>query len=162
MGRVAERKTQHGAWSLCVPPPLLGTPRARLDDRPPLKDEVTAESLDDGRRIRGQAASPGVRRGRARIVAGSVLMPSLTPGEILVAENAGPVWTPLFPILGGIVLDDGAVTQHAATTAREYGIPAVMQTRNATQRIPDGAWVTIDGLAGTVEIEEESGVWPGH
>lgn len=82
-----------------------------------------------------------------------MLMPDLKPGEILVAENAGPGWTPLFPILCGIVLDLGAVTQHAATTAREYGIPAVMHTKNATLRIPDGAWITIDGSAGTVEID---------
>jgi pyruvate,water dikinase len=43
--------------------------------------------------------------------------------------------------------------QHAATTAREYGVPAVIATRHATQRIPDGAWVTLDGSTGMVEIE---------
>jgi phosphohistidine swiveling domain-containing protein len=40
--------------------------------------------------------------------------------------------------------------------AREYGVPAVIGTRNATRRIPDGAWVTMDGTAGTVEME----IWP--
>ncbi len=46
--------------------------------------------------------------------------------------------------------------QHHAITAREYGVPAVIGTRNATRRIPDGAWVTVDGTTGTVEIYAES------
>jgi len=75
------------------------------------------------------------------------------PGDVLVAESAGRQWTPLFTVLGAIVLDDGALTQHAATTAREYGVPCVIRTRNATHRIPDRAYVVVDGAAGTVEIE---------
>lgn len=58
------------------------------------------------------------------------------------------------PILGAIVLDQGVLTQHAATTAREYGIPAVLRTSVATRRIKDGARVVVDGNAGTVEIDE--------
>jgi pyruvate,water dikinase len=64
---------------------------------------------------------------------------AIAPGDILIATNVGPLWTPYFPLLGGLVLDGGSLTQHAATTAREYGIPAVIGTGEATQRIPDGA-----------------------
>jgi pyruvate,water dikinase len=84
------------------------------------------------------------------------LVPEVAAGDILVAENAGPLWTPIFPILGGIVLDQGSVLGHAVLTAREYGIPAVMYTRNATQRIQEGAWLTVDGTEGFVEIVERS------
>ena len=83
----------------------------------------------------------------------SVLLPDVSPGEILVAENMGPRWTPLVPILGGLVLDSGAVGQHHSIMAREYGVPAVVCAGNATVRIPDGAWVTVDGTAGTVEVQ---------
>jgi pyruvate,water dikinase len=83
------------------------------------------------------------------------LLPEISPGDILVAANAGPFWTPFFPVLGGLVLDGGNLGQHAAATAREYGIPAVINARSAlgpaTHSIPDGAWVTVDGSSGTVE-----------
>jgi pyruvate,water dikinase len=82
----------------------------------------------------------------------STLMPEIAPGEIMVAENAGPMWTPVFPLLAGLVLDQGVLLQHAAATAREYGVPAVIAVGNATRRIRDGDWVTVDGAAGTVEI----------
>jgi phosphohistidine swiveling domain-containing protein len=74
-----------------------------------------------------------------------------------VATNAGPAWTPLFPVLGGLVLEQGLVTQHAATTAREYGVPAVVGVTNATRRIRDGAWVDVDGVTGVVVLGETTG-----
>ena len=77
---------------------------------------------------------------------------SLADGEVLVAENVGPRWTPILPTLGGLVLDGGALGQHHAITAREYGVPAAVGTGNAARRIPDGAWVTVGATAGTVEI----------
>jgi phosphohistidine swiveling domain-containing protein len=151
---ISARQAQRVAWEKLEPPPLLGTPEARLPERPPLQDEVTPVARQGSGRITGLGASPGRHRGRARVVPTSVLRPDLSPGEVLVAENAGPRWTPLLTILGGLVLDGGALGQHHAITAREYGVPAVIGTGNATRRIPDGAWVTVDGTAGTVEINE--------
>ncbi|MGD2078299.1 MAG: PEP-utilizing enzyme, partial [Chloroflexota bacterium] len=65
------------------------------------------------------------------------------------------LWTPLLPALAGLVLDGGSLGQHAAVTAREYGVPAVLATRQATRQIPDGVWLVVDGRAGTVEIEDQ-------
>jgi phosphoenolpyruvate synthase/pyruvate phosphate dikinase len=79
-------------------------------------------------------------------------LPDLSPGDVLVAQNVGPRWTPIFPILGGLVLDGGSLGQHAAAAAREYAVPAVIGARDATRRIPDGDWVTVDGTAGTVSF----------
>jgi phosphohistidine swiveling domain-containing protein len=150
---IAARQAQHAEWERLEPPPLLGVPRARLPERPPLRDEVTPPASGDRDRIRGLGASPGRHRGRCRVVPPTVPLPDLSPGQVLVAENLGPRWTPVLPILGGLVLDGGDVGQHHAITAREYGVPAVVGTGNATRRIPDGAWVTVDGTAGVVELE---------
>jgi pyruvate,water dikinase len=58
-------------------------------------------------------------------------------------------------MLGGLILNHGALFSHAATTAREYGIPAVINVKDATLRIPDAAWVTLDGTTGEVTVETE-------
>ena len=55
------------------------------------------------------------------------------------------------PVLGGMVLDAGGLLQHTMTTAREYAVPAVIRTQVASRRIPEGAWVTVDGDRGVVE-----------
>jgi pyruvate,water dikinase len=52
-----------------------------------------------------------------------------------------------------MVLEVGSLGQHAASTAREYGIPAVISATNATCLIKDGDWITIDGLKGIVELD---------
>ena len=78
----------------------------------------------------------------------------LDPGDILVAWNVGPRWTPIFPTLGRLILESGSIGQHAAATAREYGVPAACNVKQAVDRIPDGAWVTLDGATGIVELEK--------
>ena len=70
-----------------------------------------------------------------------------------MAHNAGPAWTPIFPLLSGIVLNEGAVFQHAALVAREYGIPAVIMTKDATDVIVDGQMITVDAERSLVELE---------
>ena len=69
-----------------------------------------------------------------------------------VAPNAGPAWTPIFPLLGGLVLDEGSISQHAALIAREYGIPAIINTRDATSVILDGQVVSMDADLGLVDL----------
>ena len=79
--------------------------------------------------------------------------PRIYPGDILVAGNVGPEWTPAFAVLGGIVLDEGSLSQHAAIVAREYRIPSVMKTREATRHIVEGQHIIVDGDQGIVELE---------
>jgi pyruvate,water dikinase len=78
--------------------------------------------------------------------------PDLEPGDVLVAADAGPAWTPVLPLVRALVLDRGAVGDHAAIMARDLGVPAVMQTGRATKSIPDGATVIVDGTAGVVRV----------
>jgi pyruvate,water dikinase len=149
---VRARQSEHAAWCAQEAPLHLGMPSAALPPRPPFRDEVTVAAAGGGDRLVGIGASPGRHRGRARVVAMGTVLPEVAPGDVLVAVNAGPLWTPVFPMLGGLVLDQGAPLLHAATTAREFGVPAVLQTGDGSRRIADGAWVVVDGSAGTVEL----------
>ncbi|MBM4416399.1 MAG: pyruvate, phosphate dikinase, partial [Chloroflexi bacterium] len=78
----------------------------------------------------------------------------LAPGDVLLAPAAAPVWTPYYAIAGSLVTDAGGALSHAAIVAREYGLPAVVGTGDATLRIPDGAIVVVDGTAGTVTVAQ--------
>lgn len=81
----------------------------------------------------------------------------MAPGDILVAKNAGPSWTPVFASLSGIVLEGGYIADHVAITAGEFGVPAVMGVAGATRRIPEGAGVEVDGTRGLVEWDDHGG-----
>ena len=78
----------------------------------------------------------------------------LTPGEILVAPITDPSWTPLFLAASGVVVDVGATMSHAVIVSRELGIPCVVSAVGATERIPDGALIELDGNTGHVTVIE--------
>jgi pyruvate,water dikinase len=76
----------------------------------------------------------------------------LKPGDILVAAITTPAWTPLFARAAGLVTDIGGPLSHGSIVAREYGIPAVLGTAVATQRIRSGQLITVNGANGTVQL----------
>ena len=98
----------------------------------------------------GTPGSPGVTEGPVRVVLDSSAFGSLRAGEVLVAPYTNPSWTPLFGRAAAVVADTGAAMSHAAIVAREYGVPAVMGTGDATRRLRDGQWVRVDGSRGLV------------
>jgi rifampicin phosphotransferase len=100
--------------------------------------------------IVGQPASPGRATGPVRIVHGPGDFNRFQPGEVLVARATAPAWTPLFARAVAVVTDGGTLAAHASLVAREYGIPAVVATGDATARLHDGQVVTVDGGAGTI------------
>jgi rifampicin phosphotransferase len=100
--------------------------------------------------IVGQPASPGRASGPVRIVHGPGDFDRFQPGQVLVARATAPAWTPLFARAVAVVTDGGTLAAHASLVAREYGIPAVVATGDATARLTDGQVVTVDGGAGTV------------
>jgi pyruvate,water dikinase len=102
----------------------------------------------------GMAAAPGTATGRARVVRDPASA-HIEPGEILVAPTTDPGWTPLFLTAGGLITETGSPMAHGPTVAREYGIPAVICVRDATQLIITGQLVTLDGAAGTVTVTGE-------
>jgi pyruvate,water dikinase len=142
---VVSRKEEYAAQAAREAPELLGD--APAESRPMFHDEGEGHVGDE---LRGIAASPGRYTGRARVFMPSPIPPDVRDGDILVAKDAGPDWTPVFAILGAVVLDVGAKWQHASVVAREFGIPAVTGTVCGTSVITDGATITVDGDAGVV------------
>jgi pyruvate,water dikinase len=102
--------------------------------------------------VRGLAASPGVVEGKARNVASLEQFDQVHEGEILVCRMTNPAWVVLFTKIVGLVTDAGGVTSHPAVVSREFGIPAVVGTSNATERIKTGDRVRVNGSTGVVEV----------
>jgi len=144
------------------PPLVLGNPLgARLITRatdamrvpeavtPATSAEVKAEAIET---LTGMPASPGRATGPVRVIRGSEDFVRFQPGDVLVAQVTAPAWTPLFGRAAAVVTDGGSLAAHASLVAREYGIPAVVGTGDATARLRDGQRVTVDGSAGIVQL----------
>ena len=121
----------------------------------------SSEAAHEEDLLRGLAASGGVYEGpgAARVRA----RPSSTAssqGDVLVTESTTEAFNILLPLLGAIVTDSGGLLSHSAIVAREYGIPGVVGTREATDLIADGARVRVDGDAGEVTVLGVTGVVP--
>ena len=106
--------------------------------------------------LSGLAASKGQYTGPARIVVKAEDFAKVQPGDVLVARATMPAYNVLLPIVKAIVTDKGGVLCHAAIVSREYGIPAVVGTREATLKLKDGDIVTVDGDAGVVRMGERA------
>ncbi len=127
-------------------PPVLGNMFDQIANSARSTRDVPAGALV------GHPASPGRAEGRVRVVDGPEGFSRFLPGEILVAKATAPAWTPLFAVAAAVVTDGGNLAAHASLVAREYGIPAVVGTGNATTVLRTGQLVTVDGNAGTVEV----------
>jgi pyruvate,water dikinase len=109
----------------------------------------SAMAIASGNQSRGIGCSSGVAQGRARVV----LDPQddiPTTGQILVARSTDPGWVFLMIGAKGIVAEKGSVLSHTAIIGRELGIPTIVGVKDATQIIPDGVAVAIDGSTGEI------------
>ncbi|MGD2205672.1 MAG: PEP/pyruvate-binding domain-containing protein [Anaerolineae bacterium] len=150
-GRIAERRAVWRAEKQATPPHQL-PPKGRVmgvktDAFMPVSAEEQAADT-----LKGVAASPGQVTATARVLHGPEDFHQMQPGDVLVAEITTPAWTPLFAMAAAVVTDIGGPLSHGSIVAREYGIPAVLGTGVATQRIRSGQTVTVDGSAGTVSL----------
>ncbi|EMF03363.1 PEP/pyruvate-binding domain-containing protein [Serratia marcescens] len=104
--------------------------------------------------LSGLAASPGKVVAKARVITDLLAQAGeLQPNEILVARFTDASWTPLFALAAGIVTDIGSALSHSCIVAREFGIPAAVNLKNATQLINSGDTLILDGDSGTVIIQ---------
>jgi pyruvate,water dikinase len=100
--------------------------------------------------LKGVAASPGRVTATARVLNRPEDFDQMQAGDVLVASITTPAWTPLFARAAAVVTDVGGPLSHGSIVAREYGIPAVLGTGVATNRIHSGQIITVDGNAGVV------------
>jgi phosphohistidine swiveling domain-containing protein len=165
---LAKRAQYRAAYTAKDAPPVLGSPpppppdlsklppvvarlmRATLTSLGHVFGSSTAENKDTV--LYGLAASKGVYEGPARRVSGPTEFGRIAKGDVLITESTTEAFNILLPLLGGIVTDNGGLLSHAAIVSREYGIPGVVGTREATERIADGMLVRVDGDAGEVTV----------
>ena len=148
-------------WS--APPALGPIPESIEDPALQMLWGITSETLAswsrdpeelDENQITGYAASPGVVEGVARVLKNVNDIGLMQEGEILVCPVTNPSWAPVFGKIKAAVSDIGGTMSHAAIVAREYGMPAVVGTGQATQRIKTGQRLRVDGDSGIVTILE--------
>lgn len=101
-------------------------------------------------RLNGQPAGVGWATGRACVVNCECELSRIAPGDVLITRMAGPALGEILPRVAGVVAELGGSTSHLASLARERGIPMVLGAYDATHRIPEGAMVAVDGVAGVV------------
>ncbi len=100
--------------------------------------------------VRGHPGGIGWGAGRACVISCECELGRVGPGDVLVTKVAGPALAQVLPRVSGVVAELGGSTSHLASLARERGIPMVLGVLDATQKIPDGAQVGVDGVAGIV------------
>ena len=120
----------------------------------PQRSGKRVERASSGMVLRGTAGSAGVATGRARVVDDPFEAGEFAPGDILIAPETDPSWTPLFLPAAAVVVNVGALASHAVIVARELGIPCVVSVADATHRITDGTLISVDGNAGTITIHD--------
>ena len=104
--------------------------------------------------VKGLPGSPGTYEGTARLVESEDDFGRIKQGDVLVTRATSPYFNVVLPLLGAIVTDRGGQLCHAAIVSREYGIPGVVGTREATKLVKDGARVRVDGTTGEVTVLE--------
>ncbi|NJN57038.1 MAG: pyruvate phosphate dikinase PEP/pyruvate-binding protein [Leptolyngbyaceae cyanobacterium SL_5_9] len=144
---IAERRSQ-----LKQDQRLRSVPALVYGNDPPMLIYRSQPIEQSARQLRGIGASPGRAIGRVRVLQNLQQLPEVSRETILVVPYTDSGWAPLLARAGGLIAEVGGRLSHGAIVAREYGIPAVMDIRNATQRLQDGQRVQIDGQQGTVEI----------
>ena len=109
-------------------------------------------SIDAAETYTGIGVSAGLATGKARVLLTPLDVNPSDRDYILVCPSTDPAWTPLFLHAAGLVMERGGILSHGAVVAREYGVPAVVNIPNATQRIVDGQMLQVDGNKGIVSI----------
>lgn len=120
----------------------------------PKKGSAASETLKAGDVLQGVPGCPGTIRGTARVILDPSDPSALEAGDIMIAPVTDPAWTPLFLAAGGVIVNVGGQISHAIIVSRELGLPCVVSIEGATEKIPDGSTIEVDGATGQVTIIE--------
>jgi pyruvate,water dikinase len=162
---VNKRRAEWEEWKKEDAPPVIttraGIEEAVVNDLIPSGDvialkivmgempEVRPELKAD---LYGMRGSPGIAEGPARVIMSLEQVHEIQPGEILVTPTTSSSWTPIFSLIKGVVIDRGGTLSHGAIVAREYAIPAVVNTFQGSAKIKTGNRIRVDGNEGVVYI----------
>ena len=121
---------------------------------------VTASHLtgtqEGSKQVKATPGGHGRYTGPCKVIKAFSEVSRLQPGDILVTVSTDIGWSPVFPLLGGVVTELGGLISHGAVVAREYGLPCVVSAKGATSMFKDGEVLEIDGTEGTVKCMEEN------
>ena len=162
---VARRKADWQGWCANGNPPMIMQEGFAIEDAmkglveslDPIALKVVVGTMPVARPelkadLYGVCGSPGVMEGTVKVIWTENELSKIVKGDILVAPTTSPSWTPVFSLLGGVIVDRGASLSHAAIVGREFGIPVVMNVFEGTKLLKDGMKVRLDANMGTVYI----------
>ncbi len=139
---IEERRRRHELYQqLHLPQVILGESLSDLEGTPEGRM---------GKELQGMGVSPGVARGRARVVRTASELAAVEEGEILVVTALDPTWTSALAQAAGLIAERGAILSHGAIVAREFALPAVVNVDGAAQRLRNGQQLHVDGSRGSV------------
>jgi pyruvate,water dikinase len=101
-------------------------------------------------KVTGRAVGDAIASGAVQIIRNADELHDFTPGAVLVSDTTAPDWEPVMKTAAAIVTNRGGRTCHAAIVARELGIPAVVGTAVATERLVDGNPTTVSCAEGEI------------
>ena len=125
-----------------------------------IRQLLESEDDKDVAEIKGTIANKGIVRGKASVIPNLYdeldklyeLMDKMPKGNILVASTTSPEFTPALKKAAAIVTNEGGLGSHAAIVSREFKIPCIVGTKNATEIIKDGDIIEVDADNGIVRI----------
>ena len=125
----------------------------RESELPALMRRATSTMPDSSvTKLRGLNISSGLVEGEVVVITGPTEFSRMKQGAILVAPATSPAWTPLFTLAAGIIVEIGGTLSHSSIVAREYGLPALANVKDATKLLKDGDHVRLDAENETVEV----------
>lgn len=102
--------------------------------------------------LRGIPASPGIAKGKVKVVLRIEEIEKVEEGDVLVTVMTNPLFITAISKVKAIITDIGGLLCHAAIVSRELGIPCVTATKNATKVLKDGMEVVVDGTNGIIYL----------
>jgi pyruvate,water dikinase len=157
------RRASWEEWQKRPNPPVI-TDRASLEEAvvndllpsgDPIAIKLVVGELPEpkpelGADMFGTCGCPGEAEGKARLVLTYEDLKAVQPGEIIVCPGTNPAWTPVFGIVNAVITDRGGTLSHAAIVGREYAVPTIVNTFEATAKIKTGQRLRVNAKEGAI------------